>query len=67
MAQLTEKRRPSLGELQSSPEIVWRLEVAQIIEDAQGQPVAQEAEALLTTPDAITPELIIELREKIHG
>jgi hypothetical protein len=61
MAQITEKRRPTLEELQSAPEIVLRLEVAQAAEDYPA--VAQVAEAMLAGRQPITPEAVIALRQ----
>jgi hypothetical protein len=65
---MREKRRPTLEELESLPDILWHLEVAQIWADATaaGQfEVAEQAEDLCFNPK-LTPKMVVELREKLQ-
>lgn len=69
MEAITEKRRPTLTELQNSPEIVLRLEVAQSVEDAiacQLLEVVQDGESMLSGSASITPEDVIKLRNRLE-
>jgi len=64
----TEKRRPTLEELKALPQQLWWLEAAQIAVDAAiigalGMEI--EATNLMDDPD-LTPEKIVELREKLQ-
>jgi hypothetical protein len=64
-----DKRRPTLEELKGLPRQLWRLEVAQLCEDAAGagqDEILEDAELLMLEPD-LTPEMIVELREKLQG
>jgi hypothetical protein len=63
-----EKRRPALKELRALPVELWRLEAAQIAVDAALASVTGieiEANALITDPD-LTPEKVVELRERLR-
>lgn len=62
-----EKRRPTLDELRTF-RALWHLEIAQLCEDAaaNGQDeILEDAELLMLDPD-LTPEKIVELREKLQ-
>lgn len=66
---MREKRRPSLEELQNVPIELLFLEAAQIgVDAAQAGLLAIEIEAtsLMDDPD-LTPEKIVELREKLRA
>lgn len=61
-------RRLSLADLQNVPPIVRKLDLAQLIVDASGTPVAAEAQALLESPEEeITAEAVFALCEKLHN
>lgn len=62
-----EKRRPTLDELREFRGL-WYLEIAQLCEDAAGngqEEILEDAELLMLDQD-LTPEKIVELREKLQ-
>jgi hypothetical protein len=63
-----EKRRPTLEELRALPVELWRLEAAQIAEDAHVYDIfeIEEEAALLMCDPEITPEKVVELRERLR-
>jgi DNA-binding GntR family transcriptional regulator len=65
---MREKRRPTLDELKALPVELWRLEAAHIAEEAHQYDLIEiedEAAQLLCASD-ITPEGVVELREKLQ-
>jgi hypothetical protein len=64
-----EKRRPTLEELNRLPPDLWKLECAQMEMDEiekGNEKGALEAYALFSDPE-ISPEKIVELREKLRS
>lgn len=66
---MKEKKRPTLEQLKSLPPELWQLEVAQIGVDAalaDNDQIEGEAITLMDDPE-LTPEMVVELREKLRA
>lgn len=65
---MKKKTELTLDQLKTMPMEIWRLEAAEIWEDADAlmmHGIAAEAEDLMWHPD-ITPEKVVELRAKLE-
>lgn len=64
---MKDKRRPSLEELKSLPPEMWELEIHQMAEDYPRDKKLPEWFLDSRLFDDLTPEKVIEIRERLFG